>query len=47
MTSKFIIQKLNLEFDFLKAAVDEAIQRHTPIRNRDIQTNQTIPSLTR
>lgn len=45
MTFKFIIQKLNLEFDFLKAAVDEAIQRHTPIR--DIQTNQTIPSLTR
>ena len=47
MTFKFIIQKLNLEFDFLKAAVDEAIPRHTPIRNRDIQTNQTIPSLTR
>ena len=31
----------NLEFDQFKAALDEVIQRHTPIKKRYVRANQT------
>ena len=38
--SQVISENNNLEFDLFKAALNEAIKRHAPIKQRYVQANQ-------